>query len=187
MINKLIVFTGPSGVGKATIEHELFNDVDLKLHLSVSATTRAPRKGEIDGVHYHFISHEEFDQRIANDEFIEWNEHFSNKYGTLKSEIDRISNLGKIPFIEVEVIGAKNIIESFGDDKLISIFITPPSIEDLRKRIIGRGTETPEQVELRLSRVEEEVGYANLFQHVIVNDDLQRAVAEVKKVIKESK
>ena len=187
MINKLIVFTGPSGVGKATIEHELFNDVDLKLHLSVSATTRAPRKGEIDGVHYHFISHEEFDKRIANDEFIEWNEHFSNKYGTLKSEIDRISNLGMIPFIEVEVIGAKNIIESFGEDKLISIFIAPPSIEDLRKRIIGRGTETAEQVELRLSRVEEEVGYANLFQHVIVNDDLQRAVAEVKKVIKESK
>lgn len=187
MKNKLILFTGPSAVGKATIEHYLFKDKELKLELSVSATTRAPRINERDGVHYYFISDEEFDKKIENDEFIEWNKHFSNKYGTLKSEITRIQNEGKTPFIEVEVIGAKNIIEKFGGDDIISIFIAPPSIEKLKERILGRGTESEDQVNERLARVEEELTYKEIFDHVVYNDVIEDAVNEVKNIIKEGK
>lgn len=184
MTKKLVVFTGPSAVGKATIEKELFADKDLRLKLSVSATTRQPREGEVDGVHYHFITHDEFDKKIAADEFVEWNEHFSNKYGTLKSEIKRIANDDFFPFIEVEVIGAKNIIRDYGDENIISIFIAPPSIEALRERLNQRGSETPEQIEERLSRVEEEMQYKGLFQHVVINDVLEDTIAEVKEIIR---
>lgn len=187
MNNKLIVFTGPSAVGKATIEKSLFEDSELRLKLSVSATTRKPREGEVDGVHYHFISHDEFDKKISNDEFVEWNAHFSNKYGTLKSEIKRISDDGNTPFIEVEVIGAKNIIENYGKDNIISIFIAPPSMESLRERMLNRGTETEAQIEERLSRVKEELGYKDLFAHVIINDEINIAINEVKEIIKGAK
>ena len=185
MKNKFILFTGPSAVGKATIEKELFKDDSLNLRLSVSATTRAPREGEVDGVHYYFITKEDFDKRIENDEFIEWNQHFSNKYGTLKSEIDRIQSNGNIPFIEVEVIGAANIIGEFGQENLISIFIAPPSIEDLRERMIERGTETLEQIEERLSRVQEEMKSSHIFQHIVINDDLDETIEKVKSIIRE--
>ena len=184
MNNKLVVFTGPSAVGKATIEKGLFSDPSLKLQLSVSATTRKPRKGEIDGVHYHFITNEKFIEKIKSNEFIEWNEHFSNKYGTLKSEIKRISDLGHIPFIEVEVIGAKNIISDFNDEDITTIFIVPPSIENLRERMTERGTETSKQIEERLARVKEELTYKDMFQHVIVNDDVEKATNEVKEIIR---
>ena len=183
-MNKLVVFTGPSAVGKATIEKRLFNDKSLKLRFSISATTRKPRPGEVDGVHYHFMSHEQFDEKIKNDEFIEWNEHFSNKYGTLKSEIERISLEGCKPFIEVEVIGAKNIIEQYGNENLVSIFIAPPTLEDLRKRMLERGTETQEQVSGRLDRVRHEMKFTNLFQHVVVNDSIDNAVQQVKDILK---
>lgn len=181
---KLIVFTGPSGVGKATIEHELFKDLSLKLSFSVSATTRAARPGEVNGKHYFFLSRQEFDQKIANNEFVEWNEHFSNKYGTLKSEVERIMNEGHNPFLEIEVVGAKNIIDKFGKNEIISIFIAPPSVEALRERIKKRGAETEEQINERISRVDEEMAYMKLFEHVVVNDDLESAVEKVKNIIK---
>lgn len=186
-MNKLIVFTGPSAVGKATIEKKLFNDKSLKLRFSISATTRQPRPGEVDGVHYHFMTHEEFDKKIAEDQFIEWNEHFSNKYGTLKSEIKRISDEGYSPFIEVEVIGAKNIIEEYGNDNIISIFIAPPSIDSLRERISERGTETPEQIEERITRVENELEYTHLFQNIVINDTVAHAAEQVKEIILKGK
>lgn len=185
MKNKLILFAGPSAVGKATIERELFNDSSLNLCLSVSATTRAPREGEKDGVHYYFITHDDFNNKIKNNDFIEWNEHFSNKYGTLKNEITRIQSNGNVPFIEVEVIGAKNIINNFGNENLISIFIAPPSIQSLRDRMSARGTETSDGIEERLARVKKELKYQNIFQHVVVNDDLNKAIHEVKKIIRE--
>lgn len=181
---KLIVFTGPSGVGKATIEHELFKDESLRLRFSVSATTRAARPGEVHGEQYFFIPRDEFDRRIANDEFVEWNEHFSNKYGTLKSEIDRIMNQGYNPFLEIEVVGAKNIINKFGKDEVISIFIAPPSVDALRDRIKKRGAETDVQINERISRVDEEMTYMSLFEHVVVNDDLDSAVEKVKNIIR---
>lgn len=183
--NKIIIFTGPSGVGKATIEHELFKDTDLKLALSVSATTRKPRQGEEHGKHYYFISHEEFDKLIEEDAFVEWNAHFSNRYGTLKSEMTRIQNSGSIPFLEVEVNGAKNIIEKSDKKDILSIFIAPPSLEDLKDRIRSRGSETDDQLSERFSRVEEEMSHVAMFDHVVINDTVERAVAQVKNIIKE--
>ena len=186
MKNKLIVFTGPSAVGKATIEKELFKDPKLKLCLSVSATTRNPREGEVEGKHYYFINKEEFNKKIKENEFIEWNEHFSNKYGTLASEIERISNEGKVPFMEVDVMGAKNIINNYPAEQIISIFIAPPSIEALEGRIEERATESSEQIRERLSRVKEELTYKKLFQHVVINDNVEAAVTQVKKILKDN-
>ncbi len=183
MKKKLIVFTGPSGVGKHTIEKELLKDKNLNIQFSISATTRKPRSGEKDGIDYHFISQKEFDNKIKNDDFIEWNQHFSHKYGTLKSEVQKIFNQNKIPFIEVEVIGAKNIIENFGNKNLVSIFISSPSKEEIKKRILTRNTETKDQVKQRMLRLEEEMKYVNLFDHVIVNDKLANCVEKVKTII----
>lgn len=181
---QFVVFTGPSGVGKATIENELFKDESLKLSLSVSATTRSPRQGEIDGVHYYFLSHEAFDELIKDDQFIEWNAHFSNKYGTLKSEVEKISQKGYHAFLEIEVMGAKKVIEKFGKDNVLSIFIAPPSIETLRERIKIRGSESEKQLEERLARVEEEMSYQDIFDYVVYNDDLSQAVTEIKSILK---
>ena len=184
MKNKLIVFTGPSGVGKHTIEKELLKDKNLNIKLSVSATTRRPRSGEKDGIDYHFISQKEFDNKIKNNYFIEWNQHFSHKYGTLKNEVQKIFNQNKIPFIEVEVIGAKNIIKNFGKKNLVSIFISPPSKEETKKRILKRNTETKHQVKQRMLRLEEEMKYVNLFDYVIVNDKLDNCVEKIKTIIR---
>ena len=181
--NKLIIFTGPSAVGKATIEKELFKNKNLKLALSVSATTRKPRQTETDGEHYTFISHEEFDQKIKNNEFLEWNEHFFNKYGTLYSEIKRIKSNGYNPFLEVEVIGAKNILEKYDPKHVVSIFIAPPSLEALMKRIKERGTETQAEIDSRLSRAKEELSYSDMFDYVVVNDDLTKTVKEVEEIL----
>ena len=183
MKNKVIVFTGCSGVGKYTIEKELLKDQDLNIQVSVSATTRKPRVGEKDGVHYHFISQKEFNNKIQKNDFIEWNQHFSNKYGTLKNEITKIFNEGKTPFIEVEVIGAKNIIKNFGKKNLISIFVSSPSIDEIKKRIMQRNTETKEQIEERIMRIKEEMKYIKLFDYVVVNDDLDKCVQKIKKII----
>lgn len=185
--NKVIVFTGPSGVGKATVEKLLFEDESLRLRFSISATTRAPRPGEKDGVHYHFISLEEFDKKIKEDAFVEWNAHFSNKYGTLKSEITRIQNEGFRPFLEIEVNGAENIIKKFGKENVISIFIAPPSIEELRARITARGTESQEQINERISRVEEEMTKQDLFDHVVINDTVESAANKIKEILKGNK
>lgn len=182
--NKIIIFTGPSGVGKATIEKELFDDKELQLALSVSATTRKPRSGEVHGKHYYFISHEEFDKLIEEDAFVEWNAHFSNRYGTLKSEMKRIQESGSIPFLEVEVMGAKNILDKSLKDDVISIFIAPPSLEDLKDRIRARGSETDEQLSERFLRVEEEMSHIKMFDHVVINDVVEKAVNEVKQIIK---
>lgn len=181
---KLVVFTGPSGVGKATIENELFKDKDFRLRLSVSATTRAPRKGEINGVHYHFISNEKFDELVNENAFVEWSAHFSNKYGTLKSEIKRIANEGDVPFLEIETTGAKNVIDSFGRENTISIFIAPPSIDALRERIRKRGSESEEQLNERVARVTEEMAHKDNFDYVVLNDELDRAVLEIKEILK---
>ena len=188
MKSKFVVFTGPSAVGKATIEKHLFADKDLNLCLSVSATTRAPRKGEVDGIHYYFISKDEFNKKIHENAFVEWNSHFSHDYGTLKKEITRIANDGKVPFLEVEVIGAKNIIKNYGRDKIISIFIAPPSLEDLADRLRERGTENEDQIKERLERVKVELQYAEdgLFDHIVINDNVEDAVKEIKSIIKRS-
>ncbi|MCK5867319.1 MAG: guanylate kinase [Mycoplasmataceae bacterium] len=187
MNNKLVIFTGPSAVGKATLEKGLFAREDLRLKLSISATTRKSREGEIDGVHYHFISHQEFNILISENKFIEWNEHFSNKYGTLKSEVEKIQNNGDVPFLEIEVIGAMNIINVYGSENVRSIFIAPPSIEEIRDRLKNRGTETLEQIEERIARVKVELEYKDKFQYVVVNDELKKATKELIKILEVSK
>lgn len=187
MKNKLIVFTGPSGVGKSTIEKHLFNDPELKLKLSCSATTRKPRNGEKNGQHYFFISHDEFNKKIENDEFVEWNAHFSNKYGTLKSEIKKISDDGYYPFLELETFGARNVMNRYGEDNIISIFVAPPSIEELKSRIVNRGTESDEQIQERMAKVEEEMSQRRHFQHIVINNNVKQTANEIRKIILESK
>ena len=183
--DKVVVFSGPSGVGKATIEKRLFNNKNLKLRLSCSATTREKRKGEIEGVHYYFITKNLFDKKIQDNDFVEWNEHFSNKYGTLKSELKRIFEHGEVPFIEVEPIGAKNIFDKFDKENIISFFISPPSIEELKQRIISRGTESDEQIHERMKRVKSELEYKKLFDHIIINDSVESAVEKIVNILKE--
>ncbi len=184
--NKIIVLSGPSGVGKATLGKFLFADKELNLGLSVSATTRKMRTGEVDGREYHFISKEDFDAKIENNDFVEWNEHFSNKYGTLKSEITRLHGINKLPFLEVETFGAKNIINKLGDENVISIFVSPPSIEELKHRIRTRGTETESQIQERMVKVEEELSKVGDFDFEVKNDIAEDAANKIIKYIKES-
>lgn len=184
MKNKLVVFTGPSGVGKATIEKELFKDKDLKLAFSISVTTRTPRAGEKNGREYYFVSMDEFNKMIDEDKFLEWNSHFSNKYGTLISEVERISSEGFTPFLEVEVNGAENIIKKYDKKNIVSIFIAPPSIEELRQRIKERGSENDEQIDERVARVSEEMAKIGLFDHIVVNDTVEEAVEKIKMILR---
>lgn len=183
MKTKLIILTGPSGVGKATIEHELFKNKSLRLSFSVSATTRAPRPGEEHGKQYYFLTKEEFDSKIMNNQFVEWNEHFSNKYGTLVSEVDRIREEGHNPVLEIETVGAKNIMGKYSKDQVLAIFIAPPSVEALRERIRARGAETEAQIEERIARVNEEMADMHLFDYVVVNDVLEHAVEKITHII----
>lgn len=189
-MSKVILITGPSGVGKGTIEKELFKDEKLNLVFSVSATTRPKREGEIEGFHYFFIEKDEFFKLIEEDKFLEYNNHFDNYYGTLVSEVEKKLSQNKNVLIEVETNGAVNIINKLKQQKrediLISIFIVPPSMEELEARIRKRETETEEQIKKRLKRAEEELQYKLYFQHVIKNDNINIAVETIKKIIENS-
>ncbi len=182
--NKIVVLSGPSGVGKATVEKHLFNNKELKLALSISATTRDKREGETNGKEYYFISDEDFVGKINNNEFLEWNEHFSNKYGTLKSEISRLQEDGKIPFLEIETHGAENVIKELGDENVISIFLSPPSLEELEKRIRNRKTENDQQIKERMIKVEEEMSKINEFDFEVKNDIAKDAAEKIIEYIK---
>lgn len=189
-MSKVILITGPSGVGKGTIEKELFKDEKLNLVFSVSATTRPKREGEIEGFHYFFIEKDEFFKLIEEDKFLEYNNHFDNYYGTLVSEVEKKLSQNKNVLIEVETNGAVNIINKLKQQKrediLISIFIVPPSMEELEARIRKRETETEEQIKKRLKKAEEELQYKLYFQHVIKNDNINIAVETIKKIIENS-
>ncbi|AWX42604.1 guanylate kinase [Metamycoplasma cloacale] len=185
---KLIIFTGPSGVGKGTVEKLLFDDKSLKLKLSVSVTTRRPREGEIDGVHYYFVSQNTFDACLSDNRLIEYSMHFDNYYGTLYSEIDRIIYQGKIPFLEIETNGAMQIIDYYKKfnkvDEIVSIFLMPPSFKELERRIQGRGTEPEEVVEKRLKKAKEEIGQSTIFGHIVINNTVEQAAEDIKAIIK---
>ncbi|MBK7432290.1 MAG: guanylate kinase [Bacteroidetes bacterium] len=175
--NKLLLFCGPSGSGKTTIVHHLL-DSDSRLKFSVSATTRQKRTNETDGKDYHFISVDDFKKRIANDEFVEWEEVYVNGYyGTLKSEIESIWANGKIPVFDVDVEGGLKIKSIFGE-QLLAVFVRPPSIEDLHQRLHARNSETPESFKARILKAEHELTYADRFDHIIVNDSLEQALEE---------
>ena len=183
MAGKLIIFSAPSGSGKSTIINFLQKQ-DLNLHFSISATSRAPRGTEKDGVEYYFLTPDEFRARIAAGDFLEYEEVYTDKYyGTLKSEVERRLMSGDNVIFDVDVVGGCNIKKFYGD-RALSVFIQPPSIEDLRSRLEGRGTDAPEVIESRIAKAEYELSFAPQFDCVIVNDDLETAKAEALKVIK---
>lgn len=180
--HKLIIVSAPSGSGKSTLVQYLMKQ-GLDLAFSVSCTSRAPRGEEQHGVDYFFLSPEEFRQRIANDEFLEYEEVYTDKfYGTLKSEVERIGAMGKIAVFDVDVKGGVNIKKYYGD-RALSLFIQPPSIEELSRRLHGRGTDAEEVIQQRLAKAGEELTYAPKFDRVIVNDKLEVAQQEILQVV----
>lgn len=186
MTNKglLIVYTGASGVGKGTIMKELLRK-NPNLRLSVSATTRAPREGEVNGREYYFVTHERFDELIAENGFLEYAEYVGNKYGTPKEPVFRMLDEGLDVILEIEVKGFLQVKEACPD--CVTIFIAPPSFEVLQERLRGRGTESEEVIEKRLKTAEQELQSQNLFDYVVVNDDLDRAIEEVLSIIADRK
>ncbi len=182
MSNKVIIFSAPSGSGKSTIVSHI-----LKLHpemeFSVSATSRAPRGQERNGIEYHFFTANEFRKMIAEDKFVEYEEVYAGSfYGTLKSEVQRIWDKGHVIIFDVDVKGGVNLKKYFGD-KALSVFIQAPSVEELRKRLVARGTDSAEAIAKRVAKASEEMTYADKFDYILVNDDLQKAYAEAEKVV----
>lgn len=184
-MGKLIIFSAPSGSGKSTIINRLMQHPELHLAFSISCTSRAPRGTEKNGVEYFFLSPEEFKQRIANDEFLEYEEVYTDRfYGTLKQQVETQAARSENVVFDVDVKGGCNIKQFYGD-RALSIFIQPPSIEELRKRLTGRATDAPEVIEQRIARAEFELSFAPKFDRIVVNDDLDRAVEETLGIIKE--
>ena len=182
-MGKLIIFSAPSGSGKSTIINYLLTQ-DLNLAFSISATSRPPRGSEQNGVEYFFLTPEEFQAKIDADEFLEYEEVYPGRfYGTLKSQVEVQSAQGQTVIFDVDVKGGVNIKKFYGD-RALSIFIQPPSIEELRRRLEKRGTDAPEVIDSRVKRAEFELSYAPLYDVVIINDDLQTALAEALAVVK---
>ena len=176
---KLLIFSAPSGSGKSTIVNFLMQEhPELNMHFSISCTTRAPRGTEKNGVEYFFLTPEEFKAKIAEDAFVEYEEVYTDRfYGTLKSQVENQINNGENVVFDVDVKGGCNLKKIFGSEAL-SVFVQPPSVEELRRRLVGRATDAPEVIEQRLAKAEEELTYAPKFDVIIVNDDLEIAKAE---------
>ncbi|MBO5156577.1 MAG: guanylate kinase [Prevotella sp.] len=185
-MGKLIIFSAPSGTGKSTIINWLMeNHKELAMAFSISCTSRQPRGTEQHGVEYFFLSPEEFRERIANNEFLEYEEVYTDRfYGTLKSQVERQSEAGQNVVFDVDVKGGCNIKNYYGD-RALSIFIMPPSVDELRRRLEGRNTDAPEVIDQRIARAEFEIGFADKFDKVIVNDNLEKAEQEALKTISE--
>lgn len=177
MSNKVVIFSAPSGSGKSTIVNHILKR-HPEMEFSVSATSRAPRGQEKNGVEYHFFTADEFRKMIAEDKFVEFEEVYAGSYyGTLKSEVQRIWDKGHVIIFDVDVKGGVNLKKYFGE-KALSVFIQAPSVEELRKRLIARGTDSAEAIEKRVAKAAEEMAYADKFDSIIVNDDLQTAYNE---------
>lgn len=180
---KLIIFSAPSGSGKSTIINALLKE-NLGMEFSISATSRAPRGTEKDGVEYYFLTADEFKNKIAAGEFVEYEEVYENRfYGTLKSEIERIDRKGNATVFDVDVKGGLNIKRQYGAEAL-TIFIMPPGIEELRRRLEGRGTDAKDVIEERLRKAEYEIGFSKDFDKIIINDNLQKATEEARELIR---
>jgi guanylate kinase len=182
-VAKVFVITGPSGVGKGTLIRTLLERIP-ELELAVSATTRRPRPGEQDGVDYHFLDDAELDRRVAHGEFVEHAAYSGRRYGTLRSELERRTSAGAPVVLEIEVQGARQVRETMPE--AVRIFIAPPSEEALRNRLVGRGTDDPEQVEARLATAHEELAAQGEFPHVVINDRLDDAVEALEEVVRTS-
>jgi len=186
MEGKLFIFSAPSGSGKSTIVNWLMKEhPELQLYFSVSATSRPPRGTEQNGVEYFFLTPEEFRERIERNEFLEYEEVYQDRfYGTLKEQVERQLQAGQNVVFDVDVKGGINIKKFYGG-RAMSLFIQPPSVEELRRRLEGRGTDTPEAIENRLAKAEYELTFAPQFDHIIVNDDLATAEAETYQLVEE--
>ena len=179
---KLLIFSAPSGAGKTTIVKHILGK-DFNLEFSISATTRSPREGEVHGKDYYFLSAEEFKSKIQKEDFLEWEEVYEDIfYGSLKSEVDRIRDNGKNVIFDVDVVGGVNIKQFYGDDAL-SVFVQPPSVEELEKRLISRATDSMDIIKERVAKAAQELEFAPKFDKVIVNDDLQEAFKETEETL----
>jgi guanylate kinase len=181
MAAKVFVITGPSGVGKGTLIRELLRRLP-DLELSISATTRAPREGEVDGRDYHFLSPEEFEERMRREDFLEYATYSGNSYGTLRTEVQRRLSAGHSVLLEIEVQGARQVRAAMRES--IQVFIAPPDPAVLRQRLDGRGTDSAEAIDARLKVAEGEMEAQHEFAHVVVNDDLDRAASELEGIVR---
>lgn len=180
----LLVISGPSGTGKGTLIERLMKE-DPTLVFSVSATTRAPRPGEIDGVHYHFVTNERYDELVAENAFVEYANVHGNRYGTLRSEVYERLERGENVVLDIDVQGALNVIAS--EKEKVSIFILPPSMQELRSRLTGRGTETEEAIERRLHNAVWEISQKDKYQYKVINDDLESCLHTLQAIIEAEK
>ena len=175
---KLIIISAPSGCGKSTIIGDIMDRGQLDLQFSVSATNRKPREGEVDGVNYHFLTDQQFKDLIADGAFVEYEQVYPGRfYGTLRSEVERIWADGHVIVFDVDVIGGLNLRRIFGDDAC-AVFIMPPSVEELRRRLESRGTDAPEVIDRRVAKAEFELTKAQGFDHIVLNDRLDEAIEE---------
>lgn len=183
MKGKLIIISAPSGSGKTTIVHHLLKQ-DLDLAFSISATSRKPRDNEKDGVDYYFLTVDDFRKKVNQDEFLEWEEVYENRfYGTLKKEVERLRNQGKHVLFDIDVIGGLNLKQQFGEEA-IALFIQAPSPEILESRLRSRGTDEPSELEKRIEKSKEEMKYANRFDRIIINDHLETARSEAEQAVR---
>lgn len=183
-MGKLIIFSAPSGTGKSTIINWLMQHEELRMAFSISCTSRAPRGTERDGVEYFFVSPDEFRRRIASGDFLEYEEVYKDRYyGTLRSQVDSQLEAGDNVVLDVDVNGGCRIKQHYAD-RALSLFIQPPSVEELRRRLEGRGTDSPEVIAQRIARAEYEISQAGKFDRVVVNDTLERAEQEAYDIIK---
>lgn len=183
MEGKIIIISAPSGCGKSTIINAILAQGDIDMQFSVSATNRLPREGEKHGVNYFFLTDEEFKTAIEQDAFVEHEEVYPGRfYGTLKSEVERICSAGHNVVLDIDVKGGVNVKRMYGN-RAISIFIMPPSVEELRRRLVSRATDAPEVIEERVGKAEYEIGFAPQYDCRIVNDDLAIAIADTRKAI----
>jgi len=183
MTGKLIIFSAPSGSGKTTIVHQLLKEPKYKLCFSVSATSRQPRHTETNGKDYYFISPEEFRRKVEEGAFLEWEEVYQDKYyGTLKSEVERLLNKGKNVIFDVDVVGGLNIKKYYGD-RALAIFVQPPSVDELRQRLQARATDDAETIQRRVEKATYELTFAKKFDRIIINDDLEKAMADTRLVL----
>jgi len=180
---KLIILSAPSGAGKSTIINALM-EKELNLEFSISACNRSPRTGEQDGVDYYFLSSEAFKEKIKSDAFIEWEEVYEDHfYGTLKSELDRIENKGNHVIFDIDIAGGLNLKKQFGDQAL-ALFIMPPSVEELERRLKSRATDSEENILKRVAKAEQEIALSKHFDKVVINKDIEIAITETEKLIR---
>ena len=179
----LIVLSGPSGVGKGTVRKKVFKDLSLNLAYSISMTTRQPRNGERHGVEYFFITTEEFEQKIKEDAFLEYTKFVGNYYGTPYEYVEQLRNEGKNVFLEIEIEGAKKVLSKCKGDDVISIFLVPPSLEELERRIRWRKSETDDIIQERLAKARREIGFKDNYEYVVVNNNLSKACYRIKQII----